>query len=136
MGRYFGPYVPAAAVLVVRGVFSGLGAGATAGASSAAGAAALVVLLFVGIGLWRGQTHLGARALGEYPGFVLSSETLMPAARWIDRELTAGARGSRRGGSGRWATSGERPVFDYAFGLTDPGVARAAAGAGDGFELA
>jgi hypothetical protein len=103
-------------------------------ASSAAGAATLVVLLFVGIGAWRGWAHLGARALGEYPGFVLSSETLVPAARWVGRELPPDTRIAARR-IGALGYFGRRPVFDYAFGLTDPGVARAAAAAGDGFEL-
>jgi hypothetical protein len=134
MGRYFGPYVPAAAVLVVRGLFAGLARVPRLRASSAAGAATLVVLLFVGIGAWRGWAHLGARALGEYPGFVLSSETLVPAARWVGRELPPDTRIAARR-IGALGYFGRRPVFDYAFGLTDPGVARAAAAAGDGFEL-
>lgn len=133
MGRYFGPYVPAAAVLVVRGLFSGLARVPRLRSPSATGAAAAVVLLFAGIGLWRGEHHLGARALGEYPGFVLSSETLVPPARWIGRELPVGARIAARR-IGALAYFGRRPVFDYAFGLTDRRVARAAAASGEGFE--
>lgn len=135
MGRYFAPYVPFAAVLVLRGLFGGAARLTAAVRSppssdrSAVLAAALAGLLLAGVGLWRTHTHLSAAALGEYPGFVLASETLIGPARWIDRHLppdvTIAAR--RIGTLGYF---GRRPVLDFAFGLTDPEVARRRRAAG------
>jgi arabinofuranosyltransferase len=133
MGRYLAPYAPLAAVLLVRGLFAGLARLPRLGSRTARGVAVLVVLSLAGFGFWRTHEHLGAEALGEYPGFVLASETLVPAARWIDRELPADATIAARR-IGALGYHGRRAVFDYAFGLTDPRVARLAASRGEGFE--
>jgi hypothetical protein len=133
MGRYLAPYAPLAAVLLVRGLFAGLERLPRLGSRTARGVAALVVLGLAGFGLWRTHEHLGAGALGEYPGFVLASETLVPAARWLDRELPAEATIAARR-IGALGYYGRRAVLDYAFGLTDPRVARLAALRGEGFE--
>ncbi|HLE84512.1 MAG TPA: hypothetical protein VJG13_09250, partial [Thermoanaerobaculia bacterium] len=133
MGRYFAPYAPLAAVLLVRGLFAGLARLPRLGSRTARGVATLVVLGLAGFGLWRTHGHLGAVALGEYPGFVLASETLVPAARWLDRELPAEATIAARR-IGALGYYGHRAVLDYAVGLTDPGVARLAALRSEGFE--
>jgi hypothetical protein len=126
MGRYFGPYVPFAVLLAVRGLFGGAGGWVASRGGhlrAARAAAALVVLLLVGVGLWRDRVHLGSRALREYPGFVLASETLIEPARWVGETVPPGTTIATRR-IGALGYFGRLPVLDYAFGLTDPEVAR------------
>jgi arabinofuranosyltransferase len=126
MGRYFGPYVPFASLLAVRGLFGGVrGWMAARSGRARAGhlASGSVVLLLAGVGLWRDRVHLGAEALGEYPGFVLASETLIGPARWAGAYLPPGTTIAARR-IGALGYFGGVPVLDYAFGLTDPEVAR------------
>ncbi len=132
MGRYFAPYVPAAAILLVAGLAGGLQS-LLGRRRTAAVALAAILALFAGYDLWRGHEHLGTRALGDYPGFVLASDTLIPPARWIDEHLPPGAviAARRIGALGYF---GHRRVFDYAFGLTDRRVARRVAARGRDFE--
>ncbi len=132
MGRYFAPYVPAAAILLVTGLAGGLRS-LPGRRRTAAVALAAILALFGGYDLWRGHEQLGARAVGEYPGFVLASDTLIPPARWIDEHLPPGAviAARRIGALGYF---GHRRVFDYAFGLTDRRVARLVAARGEAFE--
>ncbi len=132
LGRYFAPYVPAAAILLVRGLAGGLEALVSC-RRTAAVAVAVILALFAGYDLWRVHEHLGRRALGEYPGFVLASDTLIPPARWIDRHLPEGAviAARRIGALGYF---GRRRVLDYAFGLTDRRVAHRVAARGASFE--
>ena len=131
MGRYFGPYVPLAAILFVRAI--ALATERTLGSRRAAAVAlALAVALLAGFGLWRTGRHLSPAALEETPGFILASEDLVPAARWIDEHLPPdGVVACRR--IGVLGYFGRRPVFDYAFGLTDPRVARAVRRHGEPF---
>jgi hypothetical protein len=132
LGRYFAPYVPAAAILLVRGLAGGLEALVHC-RRTAAVAVAVILALFAGYDLWRGHEHLGPRALRDYPGFVLASDTLIGPARWIDRHLPEGAviAARRIGALGYF---GKRRVLDYAFGLTDRRVARRVAARGASFE--
>jgi hypothetical protein len=58
-----------------------------------------------------------------YPGYILTSATLIPPALWMRDHLPPGARiASRR--IGALAYFSGHPVFDYSFGLTEPEVAR------------
>lgn len=138
MGRYFAPFVPFAALLGVRGLFAGFEALlGLAGRSDGAGpprraavvAGSLATLLLAGVGLWRGRVHLSPEALGVYPGFVLASDTLIEPARRVGELVPAGATIATRR-IGALGYFGRRPVLDYAFGLTDPEVARLRRGEG------
>lgn len=134
MGRWFGPWVPAAAVLLVRGLFAGLarlarlapgGRGPLGSEATAVATTAVVVavLAVVAAGVWRFDRHLGAAARAEMPGFILVSESLVPPARWLDAALAPDATiATRRLGVLSYYTG--RPMFDYAFGLVEPDVAR------------
>ena len=58
-----------------------------------------------------------------YPGYILTSATLVPPARWLADHLPPGAViASRRIGALGYFSG--HPVFDYSFGLTEPEVAR------------
>lgn len=131
LGRYFAPYAPAAAILLVRGLAGGMEALLGHGRMAAVAVAATLAL-FAGYDLWRAHEHLDERALDQYPGFVLASDTLIPPARWIDEHLPPDAviAARRIGALGYF---GHRRVFDYAFGLTDRRVARLVAARGEAF---
>lgn len=132
-GRYFAPYAPLAAVLLVRGLFAGVERIPRLRGRTATALTAAVSVFLVTVGLYRTREHLGPAARGEYPGFVLTSETLIGPARWIGAHLPAEtAVAARR--IGALAYFGELPVFDYAWGLTDRRVARLAAREGRVFE--
>lgn len=122
-GRYFAPYAPLAAVLLVRGLFAGAGRIPRLGRPAATALAAAVGVLLIGIGLYRTREHLGPAARGDYPGFVLTSETLVGPARRIGALLPAGTTVAARR-IGALAYYSDLPVLDYAWGLTDPRVAR------------
>ncbi len=132
LGRYFAPYVPAAAILLVLGLARGIEALVRSRRATAIAVAAILAL-FAGYDLWRGHEHLGERALADYPGFVLASDTLISPARWVDEHLPADAVIATRR-IGALGYFGHRRVFDYAFGLTDRRVARRVAARGKGFD--
>lgn len=122
-GRYFAPYAPLAALLLVRGLFAGARRLPRLRRGTATALAAGLALLLVAWGLFRTREHLGPAARGEYPGFVLTSETLEAPARWIGRRLPEDTTIAARR-IGALAYFADRPVLDYAWGLTDPRVAR------------
>lgn len=87
------------------------------------GAAGLAVA--VAAGLWgaAGAVRLatGAGRL-VFPGYVMTGAGLVAPARWMRDHLPAGTVASRRIGALSYYSG--HPVFDYAFGLTEPAVAR------------
>lgn len=63
------------------------------------------------------------RVRRDFPGYVLTGRSLVPPALWMRDHLPAGATiATRRIGAVSYFSG--RPVFDYAFGLTEPAVAR------------
>ena len=132
-GRYFGPYAPLAAVLLVRGLFAATGRIPRLGRPAATALAAAVGMLLVGVGLYRTREHLGPAARGDYPGFVLTSESLVDPARRIGALLPAGTTVAARR-IGALAYYSGLPVLDYAWGLSDPRVARLVAREGRVFD--
>ncbi|HSL83621.1 MAG TPA: hypothetical protein VLF66_12675, partial [Thermoanaerobaculia bacterium] len=132
-GRYFAPYAPLVAVLLVRGLFAGARRLPRLGTRTATALAGAVVLVLVGVGLFRTREHLGPAARGQYPGFVLTSETLIEPARRMGAVLPAGTTVAARR-IGAFAYYSDLPVLDYAWGLTDPRVARLAGRHGRAFE--
>lgn len=141
MGRYMAPYLPACAVLMVRGLFAGLAGGLLGGRPGrirlghrpAVALATGIALLFTAIGVARTRSHLRPEALAEYPGFVLTSASLADPARWIGEHLPPGAVVAARRIGALGYFGGVR-VLDYAFGLTDPRVARLVARHGGPFD--
>lgn len=141
MGRYMAPYLPACAVLGVRGLFAGLAGGLLGGRAGrirlghrpAVAVAAGLALLFIAIGTARTRQHLGREALADYPGFVLTSASLEAPARWIGGHLAPEAVVAARRIGALGYFGGVR-VLDYAFGLTDPRVARLVARHGGPFD--
>lgn len=120
MGRYFAPFVPLAALLLLRGV-----AVLATRVSARQGrlVTAAVALLLVGQGCVRHARHLSGPALGELPGFVLVAESLVaPAQRFAAQMPPESTVACRR--IGVLGFSSEARVFDFAFGLTEPEVAR------------
>lgn len=132
-GRYFAPYAPLATLLLLRGLFVGAGSIPRLGRPAATALAAAVGVLLVGVGLYRTREHLGPAARGDYPGFVLTSETLADPARRTGALLPVGTTVAARR-IGALAYYSDLPVLDYAWGLTDPRVARLVAREGRVFE--
>ncbi len=74
-------------------------------------------------GAWDTFARASPAARGAYPGYIATSRTLVAPARALGARLPAGASiASRR--IGALAYYSGHPVFDYAFGLTEPEVAR------------
>jgi len=92
------------------------------GGRTGAASAALAVLLAI---------HGAVAALGvtterqrlEFPGYILTSRTLVAPALWLRDHLPPGTTLATRriGALAYWSG---HPVFDYSFGLTEPAVAR------------
>ncbi|MFW6175577.1 MAG: hypothetical protein ACOC7L_02015, partial [Acidobacteriota bacterium] len=88
---------------------------------------------FTTIGVSRTRSHLRPEALADYPGFVLTSASLEAPARWIGGHLPPEAVVAARRIGALGYFGGVR-VLDYAFGLTDPRVARLVARHGGPFD--
>ncbi|MGE0745777.1 MAG: hypothetical protein AB7K86_11035 [Rhodospirillales bacterium] len=130
-GRYFAPYLPAAAILLWLGVLAiAAPFAAHAGARTARRFAAFAVALvtFIGaVGLVRSFLMIE-----RYPGYVIASRSLVEPARWMHDNLPPDATiASRR--IGVLAYHSHRRVFDYAYGLTERDVAHLISARGAAF---
>jgi hypothetical protein len=120
MGRYFAPFVPLASLLLLRGIAV---LALRVSARRARVVIAGVALLLVGQGFVRHARYLTGLALGEQPGFVLVAESLVAPARRFAAQMPPDATvACRRIGVLGFSTPAR--VFDFAFGLTEPEVAR------------
>jgi len=89
-----------------------------------AGAATVTLAVLIAIhGIVASLGWTTRKARLEFPGYVLTSRTLVAPSIWVRDHLPAGATLATRriGALAYWSG---HPVFDYAFGLTDPEVAR------------
>jgi len=130
-GRYFAPYLPAAAILLWLGVLAiaaPFGAQAGPRAARRFAAIAVAVVAFIGvIGLTRAFLMIE-----RYPGYVIASRSLVGPAQWLRDNLPPDATiASRR--IGVLAYHSGRRVFDYAYGLTERDVAHLIAARGAAF---
>jgi hypothetical protein len=123
MGRYFGPYLPAALMLtwlgvlrVARALWPRRSQRTTRAVACGAVALALAVVSLHG-------TKLGLARLDRYPGYVMASRTLIGPARWMAEHLDEGSTIATRR-IGALAYYGGHPIFDYVYGLPDREVAR------------
>ena len=122
-GRFFAPYVPAAALLGARSAFLTAERLLAGRRRLAAGAAAAVLVAAVAGGAWRSLDRFTPPRTGHRPGYVVVGETLVPAAEHLARTLPPDATiATRRLGAIGYFTG--RRIFDYSNGLTDPEVAR------------
>jgi arabinofuranosyltransferase len=122
-GRFFAAWVPAAALLGVRGVFAAAAGLAAERRRLAAGAATAVLVAATVGGAWRSLDLFGPPRTGKRPGYVVVGETLVPAAEHLARTLPPDAViATRRLGAIGYFT--DRRIFDYSNGLTEPEVAR------------
>jgi hypothetical protein len=124
-GRYFAPYAPVALLFFWRGVLdlerrvtsavaprwrSGLAASLLAAWMALTGASTLLE--------WSSQ-----RFRQGFPGYVMTSSSLVQPAQWLHRNIpTTAVVASRR--IGVLGYEGRFEVFDDCFGLTEPEVAR------------
>ncbi len=86
-------------------------------------AAISVAAAVAAAGAWETFARVAPAARLSYPGYIATSRTLVAPAMALGRRLPPGATiASRR--IGALAYYSGHPVFDYAFGLTEPEVAR------------
>jgi hypothetical protein len=79
-----------------------------------------------GVALYGVTATIARTTEGErlaYPGYILTSATLVPPALWMQAHLPPGSVIATRR-IGALAYFSGHPVFDYSFGLTEPEVAR------------
>ncbi len=124
-GRYFAPYLGAGFVIawegtaaIVRASLQSIGRGSDV---------RVVLLLILELLVVTDVCDFGIRfsddRLSQYPGYVLTSRPLIPAARWIAEHTEADAVIATRR-IGALAYFSGRRVFDYLYGLTEPEIAR------------
>jgi hypothetical protein len=124
--RYFAPYLPAALLLLWAGL---LEAARLFNFSRPILAAIAVVLAMTGVFDFRAKM---AR-MDVFPGYVMAGKSLVGPATWMRNHLpTDAAIATRR--IGAVAFYARRRVFDYAYGLTEPEVARLVARNGRRFD--
>ncbi|MBM3487288.1 MAG: hypothetical protein FJX67_11775 [Alphaproteobacteria bacterium] len=121
-GRYFAPYLPAAAILFWIGIV-GFAVPFVERLRPRAqrhhAVAAAAIIVFVGLlGVARAMV-----SMDFFPGYVLAGRTLVEPARWMRDNLPADATIATRR-IGALAYVSERRVFDYTYGLTEREVAR------------
>lgn len=128
-GRYFAPFLPVGiAVLLAGGQW--IERRLTGGPRPWATIALACLMLLAGGFDTLFRSH--PQRLERFPGYVLTALPLRAPAEWIRDNLPADALvASRR--IGALAYFGERPVFDYANGLTDREVARRIRAKGERF---
>jgi hypothetical protein len=85
--------------------------------------AAVLAVLIAADGALTALGWTTARARLDFPGYVLTSRSLVAPALWMRDHLPAGTTIATRR-IGALAYFSGHPVFDYSFGLTEPAVAR------------
>ncbi len=98
----------------------------------AGGATAAVAVLIAACGAAATIGETTERERLSFPGYILTSRTLVEPALWMRDHLPAGATIATRR-IGALAYFSGHPVFDYSFGLTEPAVARLIRERGDVF---
>lgn len=96
------------------------------------GATAAVALLAALYGAATAVHQTAERERLSFPGYILTSRTLVEPALWMRDHLPAGSTIATRR-IGALAYFSGHPVFDYSFGLTEPAVARLIGGRGGVF---
>ncbi len=133
-GRYFAPYMPATLIVLWLGLLDvfekvlSVNLRDLGRILSLIFAAGLIVLALFDTAL-----RLSPAQISQYPGYVLTSQSLISPALWLRENLPADAViATRRIGAVSFYS--DRRVFDYMFGLTDPAVARLVAQHGTPFD--
>lgn len=128
LARYFAPYAPAVYLLLWNGLLEAeralLARDRWAPRAWKAGAATTVVAVLVAVhGAVAAARWTTERSRSEFPGYILTSRTLVEPALWMRDHLPPGSIiATRRIGALSYYSG--LPVFDYSFGLTEPAVAR------------
>ena len=107
-------------------------AGCRGNAAFTRGVLSVIALTIVLTGVFDAGTNLSQ--LNTYPGYVLAERSLVEPSRWMGEHLPAGVTVATRR-IGALAYYSHLNVFDYAYGLTDPKVARMVGRRGRRFDL-
>jgi hypothetical protein len=135
LGRYFAPAIPLAFLLFWVGLSDIVGRleGVLVNRRTLRPMLGLALIALVLAGARRTGSVLSPERIGEYPGYVLTSEQLIEPALWMEKMLPPEAVIATRriGATGYYS---KRVVFDYKFGLTEPEVARLISESGERFD--
>jgi hypothetical protein len=129
-GRYFAPYVPAAAIVLLAG-------GAFIERRLRPdGGWPVMTLLLAGVialsGVIATNAQSAPKKFAVYPGYVMTTQPLQEAARWIRDHTPADAViATRRIGLVAYASG--RRVWDYSLGLTDREITKLVLARGERF---
>jgi hypothetical protein len=122
LGRYFAPYIPSAFLLLtVGGILLIRLLPVKTMTKNAVLLGAFSALIFTG--LFDTVLTLRPKIQELYPWYVAHSRSLVPAAKWIEKNTPDDACIAARR-IGCLSYYGKRYVFDYKFGLTDTDVAQ------------
>ncbi len=122
MGRYFAPYLPAAAVLLWLGVVDLISRYMPAAQPNGRSSVAVVIMMgLVCVGMADTAFKLDGQSVSQYPGYVLVSKSLVEPALWVRDHLPSDAVIATRR-IGVLAYYSDRRIFDYKYGLTEPDV--------------
>ena len=125
MGRYFAPYVPLAMFIFLTGFADLLRTTLvflTKSGRVVPVAVGLVGAAFIVYGCVGTILFLQPDRLEDYPGYVLTSESLIEPSLWMGDHLPNRAV-IASGRIGAVAYYSKKRIFDYKFGLTEPAVA-------------
>jgi hypothetical protein len=121
-GRFFAPYAPLALLLLCAGALD-IVRRLTDHARAPGLAAGALILAFGLPGAVETFQTISSTSRAFHPGYIMTSATLVPPARWIKEHLPPDAV-IATGRVGALAYFGERRIFDYKFGLNDRAVAQ------------
>lgn len=136
MGRYFAPYVPIALLIFLTGladIVRWLSVVLTKSRRIVPLVVGLTGFSFIVAGGAGSVLFLRPSQIQDYPGYVLTSASLIEPSEWMRSHLPGRAviAAGRIGAVGYYSM---RHIFDYKFGLTDPAVARLRRGGKEPFE--
>lgn len=116
-GRYFAPYIPVAMALMCVGIVA-IAQQFTAN-RKAANRAAVALLSVVALSGFLDTWYIVSdQARSKYPGYVMTSRSLIEPATWIRDNIPPGTTIATRR-VGVLAYYGMHRIFDYTFGLSD-----------------
>lgn len=121
--RYFAPYLPASLILLWAGLTEAVwllwGVGVRQRTKHTIAAVATLLLVLTNVS----DSQQKMAQMDDFPGYVLAGRSLVAPAKWMREHLPEGATiATRRIGTLAYYTRAN--VFDYAYGLPEPEVAR------------
>lgn len=134
-GRYFAPYVPLAFVILWTGLVAAHRRlfESSIGEKGMTGLVMAYAVLIAFLGSLSMSVHLCAEYAETYPGYVMTSKSLVQPSIWMGQNLPQDCVIATRR-IGAIAYYSKRNILDYKFGLTNTELARLVLVHGEGFD--